>query len=73
MINLRILLYFIWHAYGEKCLSFSQKIAVRKEPPNKFVEFVYCIRLWIAIKFAREALRAFNYANHFIDDGVGEY
>lgn len=67
MIDFRILFYLIWHAYGEKCISFAQKIAVRKEPSNKLVCLVYYIRLKIAIELAHEALRAFNYANHYID------
>ena len=68
MTDLRILLYSIWHAYGEKCLSVSQVIAVRKKPSNKLIELIYCIRLWIAIGFAREAYRAYTYANYFLDD-----
>lgn len=68
MMNLRILLYSTWHAYGEKCHSISKKIAIRKQPSNKLIEMIYCIRLLIAIGFAREALRAINYANHFLED-----
>lgn len=68
MMDVKVLLYLFWHGYGERCLSVSEMLAVRKEPSHVLVKLVCYIRLRIAIHLAREALRAFQYADHFLDD-----